>query len=246
MLPPVAAYLMEFQRSPYHRIRLGFGHAYLVRSQRNWILVDAGSARQEKAFIRHLAQQKISAQEIKLIVITHVHFDHVGSLKAIKALCGCPVAVHEKEGQLLSKGIVAIPPGTNLFGKTASCLGKLMKPFFRFSAVEPEVIISEDFSLEPYGIPGSIIPTEGHTEGSLSVLLSSGEAFVGDLAANHLPFELGPILPPFAASVPELLRSWEKLLSFGPTIICPGHGKPFRADLLARRLRQEARAAVKS
>jgi len=200
-------------------------------------MVDAGSPRQQRAFLCHLEKHSVAAHDIGLIVITHAHFDHVGSLKVIKQLCDCPVAIHEKEAPLLRGGTVVFPPGTNLFGKISSYLGrKLMKSFFRFPAVEPDIIISEDFSLEPFGVPGNIISTKGHTQGSLSVLLSTGEAFVGDLAANYLPFGLGPIFPPFAENVSELLTSWQRLLSSGATTVCPGHGKPFKAELLRSRL----------
>ena len=234
---------MQFQNSPFHRIRLGLSNAYLVKAQRSSILIDAGGSNQEKAFTRHLAKYKIAPQKIALIVITHVHFDHVGSLRAIKEQCKCPVAIHEKEGPLLRDGTAVFPPGTNLFGRAASYLGrKLVKSLLKFPPVEPDIILSDDFSLEPFGIQGNIMPTGGHTEGSLSVLLSSGEAFVGDLAANYLPFGLGPILPPFAEDVPQLLRSWQKLLSAGATVICPSHGKPFVAELLRRRLQDEVGA----
>jgi hydroxyacylglutathione hydrolase len=238
---------MKIPTRLFQRIRLGFSNAYLVKGQGTCILIDAGSLNQERDFIRHLEKHSISAHDIALIVITHAHFDHVGSLKAIQQVCQCPVAIHERENRLLRDGIVVFPPGTNLFGKTASYLGKrLMKPLFRFPAAEAHIIVSEDVSLEPFGISGSIIPTEGHTEGSLSVLLSSGEAFVGDLAANYLPFGLGPILPPFAENVPELLGSWDRLLSSGATIICPSHGKPFKAELLRRKLQREGWVTIEA
>jgi glyoxylase-like metal-dependent hydrolase (beta-lactamase superfamily II) len=155
------------------------------------------------------------------------------------------VAIHEREDPLLRDGTMVFPPGTNLFGKTASYLGRtFMRPFFRFLPVEADIMVSEELSLEPFGIPGRIIPTEGHTEGSLSVLLASGEAFVGDLAANFLPFGLGPLCPPFAESLSELFTSWQRLLSSGASLICPSHGKPFSADLLARRLKRERRVGL--
>ena len=180
---------MKTPRTRFHRIRLGFGNGYLIQAQRGCIVIDAGSKNQQQPFIRHLEKNNLSGDEVGLIVITHVHFDHVGSLKAIKELCKCPVAVHERESQLLRGGVVVFPPGTNLYAKAASYIGqKLMRPLFRFPSVEPDIFISEDFSLEPFGIPVDIIPTPGHTGGSLSVLLSSGQAFVGDLAANYLPF----------------------------------------------------------
>jgi glyoxylase-like metal-dependent hydrolase (beta-lactamase superfamily II) len=228
---------MKSSRTRYKKIRLGLGHAYLVAAEKGCILIDAGSVNQQKPLMRHLAKLGISADQIRLIVITHTHFDHVGGLKAIKALCQCPVAVHDKERQLLSEGRMVIPPGTSFFGRAASYVGqRFMRPLTAFPPVEPDIIISEDSSLESFGVPGRIIPTEGHTEGSLSVLMSTGEAFVGDLAANYLPFGLGPILPPFAHNVPELLASWDTLLAAGAKLICPTHGRPFPSAILHRKL----------
>jgi len=231
---------MKSPETRYKKIRLGLGHAYLVAAEKGCILIDAGSANQQQAFVSHLERYRISSEQIGLIVVTHAHFDHVGGLRAIKALCQCPVAIHEKEAQLLREGRMVLPRGTNLLGRAASYVGhKVMRPFLGFPPVEPDITIAEDLSLDSFGIPGKIIPTQGHTEGSLSVILPTGEAFVGDLAANNFPFGLGPIFPPFADNVPELLASWERLLSSGAKAICPTHGKPFPAALLQRKLRDK-------
>jgi glyoxylase-like metal-dependent hydrolase (beta-lactamase superfamily II) len=41
-------------------------------------------------------------------------------------------------------------------------------------------------------VPGKILCTPGHSSGSVSVLLDTGEAFVGDLAMNRFPLRLSP------------------------------------------------------
>jgi len=41
-----------------------------------------------------------------------------------------------------------------------------------------------------------VLPTPGHTAGSLTVINASGQAFVGDLAVNYLPGGRGPFWPP--------------------------------------------------
>ena len=219
-----------------HKIRLGFANAYLIKSGENCILIDAGHRGREKVFAHYLRNRKIEPSQIKLIVITHVHFDHVGSLQEIKGLCKCPVAIHQKEASLLKDGVLRLPPGTNFLGKALTFLGqKLPTDVLAFKPVKPDILCSREVPLDDFGVHGKIIPTPGHTAGSLSVLLATGEAFVGDLAANYLPFGFGPIFPPFAENGDELRSSWKRVLDEGATRIYPAHGSPFGSELLRQR-----------
>ena len=86
---------------------------------------------------------------------------------------------------------------------------------------------NEGLSLIDYGIPGRIIHTPGHTLGSVSVLLDTGDAFVGCMAHNNPPFRLKPGLPIFAENLSMLKKSWRKLLDMGARTIYPGHGNSF-------------------
>ena len=215
-----------------HKIRLGLCNAYLIVAEGGAILVDAGQAGFSSVLLDYLARRNIQPQAIRLIVVTHVHFDHVGNLENLKKICDCPVAVHVAESPLLSMGTVAFPPGTNVFGKVASAIGRRFSPLLKYTPVAPDILISKDLSLNPFGVSGKIMVTPGHTIGSLSVLLPDGTACVGDLAANHYPGRLGPILPPFASDIAALLRSWQHLLDQGAETVCPGHGHPFHAEAL--------------
>lgn len=228
----------------WHKIRLGLCNAYLIEGSRGAVLVDAGPKHCEKFLFRYLARQGMAPTDIKLVVVTHAHFDHVGGLQTITEVCGCPVAIHPVEGDLVRCGRVVFPPGINWFGKTASSLGRAFggRAFggrlFQFPAADPDILVSEEMSLEDFGVSGKIVPTPGHTPGSLSVLLPDGAGFVGDSAANYLPGRLGPILPPFADDVGQLLESWNRILLGGARLICPGHGRPFHAELLRREMKR--------
>lgn len=221
-----------WQAPVFYRLMLGTSNVYLIKGDDGYIMVDAGNSRKAKRFMRFLRTKEILPSDIKLIIITHVHYDHVHSLKAIKEFCKCPVLVHEAESELLRRGKVVVPPGTYLIGKISSRLARALSPLVSLPQVEPDLLISDETSLAEYGVDGKIIPTPGHTDGSLSVFLASGEAFVGDLAINHLPFNFGSIFPPFASDVEKLLSSWQKLLDYGATVIYPGHGKAFAANRL--------------
>ncbi|MBN2466786.1 MAG: MBL fold metallo-hydrolase [Deltaproteobacteria bacterium] len=220
------------------RLRLGTSNAYLIGGKNRRILVDAGNARKEKKFLRIMNQHDAAPSEIGLIIITHVHYDHVGSLKAIRALCHCPVAVHADEKGILDSGSGVLPKGVTKTGKWLIGLGRRLLRFypelFDFAAVDAEIALKEELDLTEFGIPGRIIFTPGHTTGSVSVVLRDGKAFIGDLAINYLPFGGGPIFPPFADNAAELLQSWENLLAQNIISIFPGHGKPFSAKQLRR------------
>jgi glyoxylase-like metal-dependent hydrolase (beta-lactamase superfamily II) len=68
--------------------------------------------------------------------------------------------------------------------------------------------------------------------GSVSVLLETGDAFVGDLAMNALPLRLSPGLPIFAENMQKVKESWKLLLDQGAKIVYPAHGKPFSAEVM--------------
>ena len=93
-----------------------------------------------------------------------------------------------------------------------------------------------DFSLKKYGLQGKIVYTPGHTYGSISVILDSGEAFVGCLAHNRLPFGFRPKLPIYAKDLDLLKESWIKVINKGAATIYPGHGKSFPVDKITKYL----------
>lgn len=223
---------MKTHEPTVHKIRLGICNTYLIRGEEGAVLVDAGQAGWSGSFLRQLKGHALRPTDIQLIVVTHVHFDHVGNLKVFAERCGCPVAIHTAEAPLLADGSVVFPPGTNLFGTVAASLGRGISPLLKYAAVKPDILVSDELSLESFGVPGKILATPGHTQGSVSVLLPDGTACVGDLAANHFPGRVGPIFPPFADNRDTLLGSWRTLLKDGARTICPGHGPPFPASYL--------------
>lgn len=90
----------------------------------------------------------------------------------------------------------------------------------------------DELSLADYGVPGRIIYTPGHSMGSVSVLLETGDAFVGDLAMNEFPLRLSPGLPIFAEDMQKVNESWRQLLDEGVKMVYPAHGKPFPAAIM--------------
>jgi len=112
-------------------------------------------------------------------------------------------------------------------------LFKPMLSLLQYETPQVDVLLGDEgISLAEYGISGKIIHTPGHSPGSVSVLLDTGDAFVGCLAQNGLPFCLRPSLPIYADDVEKVKESWRALIAEGAGTIYPGHGKPFSIDVI--------------
>ena len=212
-----------------HTITLGITNCYLIEARDGYIMVDTGQQRRGKKFLRAIQQLGIQPEDIKLIIVTHAHFDHVGSLAAIQGYCQCPVMMHPQEAKLTEGAIVVIPPGTNTLGRVVSWMGEHSKILWRFAAATVEYPVEHEYDLQSFGVSGKVISTPGHTPGSLSVLLEDGRAIVGDLAMNQFFTQNYPI---FAELPEKVYESWQLLIDNGSKQIYPAHGPAFSVDRL--------------
>ena len=215
------------------RVKVGITNTYVL-SGRGTVLVDPGEPGRSKTLLRKLARALDRRPELDLMVATHGHFDHIGAAGDLREALGARLAMDRDDAQWACDGKVTLPPGVTTWARCLSrFVGPLILPWVRSvsRAIEPDLLIDDSgLSLEGYGVPGSVVHTPGHTPGSVSVLLETGDAFVGDLAMNGPPLCLRPRLGVFAENPEQMRGSWTKLLDLGARTIYPGHGKPFSAD----------------
>jgi hydroxyacylglutathione hydrolase len=217
-------------------LRMGRNNCYLIKED-GIIMVDAGTPKHGKKLLKWLEGLSIAPGDISLLLLTHGHIDHRGSANEFKKLTGCKVAINYREKDWVEKSLKSLPPGVNLWGKVCAAIGNALLPFINFPGTSVDLALGdEDYSLECYGIHGRVIHTPGHTSGSMSVLLDTGEAFVGDLAVNGLPMRIGPGMPEYAENTKAIKESWRLLLSKGAKQIYPAHGRHFSADVLEKLL----------
>jgi hydroxyacylglutathione hydrolase len=209
---------------------LGVTSCYLIIG-REIVMIDAGVPNKLQLFKKVLSEHKIDSDRIKLIVLTHSHFDHSGSASEIRDLTGARIAIHESERDCVEHGKVLIPKGVNMRGKiTKPIVFSIKIPFTKFT---PDILLNNDpYPLSEFGIDGQIIHTPGHTMGSLSVILDSGEAFVGCMAHNGFPFRYKPGLPIYAQDINSIKENWKTLIDRGVTTVYPGHGKAFPIEVM--------------
>jgi len=216
-------------------VNLGVTSCYLILGK-EIVMVDAGMPDKLHRFKKVLSKHRIDPTRIKLIVLTHSHFDHSGSARDIRDLTGAKIAIHESERECVEHNKVLIPKGVNFKGKiTQPLIFSFKIPFPKFT---PDILLNnEPYPLSEYGINGQIIHTPGHTIGSLSVILDSGEAFVGCMAHNGFPFRWKPGLPIYAQDINAIKENWKTLIDKGISFIYPGHGKAFPIEVIKSKLK---------
>ncbi|MHA1552481.1 MAG: MBL fold metallo-hydrolase [Candidatus Heimdallarchaeaceae archaeon] len=223
--------------SAIYPIRLGFMKSFLIKAEIGYVLIDAGYPNKEQKLWDFLKKKKINPEEIKIVIVTHGHFDHFGSLAKIVEKTKAKIIVHENDQEILKTGKSGEIKIHTRWGKILEKLmGKRMRKI-SVTPINPDIVITDNYFLEEHGINGKIIHTPGHTNGSISVVLNSKIAFIGDLT-HGFPLRSKTNFPFIAENLEEVFQSWKKLLDEGVELFYQSHGKEFRKELLLKRLKK--------
>ena len=190
-------------------------HFHLVDYGTGKLLVDAGWPEHLPRFLAQLKQAGIALPEIRYVMMTHHHPDHAGLVQTVKRLSGARLLIHQNQLAFLNQLANYYQGSSN----------------FEPIQVTPQDLVSptrED--LRRIGVRGEIVTTPGHSHDSVSLVLDSGMAFIGDL---HLP----DMVDPSDAKNSQLTRqSWKTLADRNVKMIYPAHGSPFSFQSVVGRM----------
>jgi glyoxylase-like metal-dependent hydrolase (beta-lactamase superfamily II) len=145
--------------------------------------------------------------QIKQIVITHAHIDHVGGAMKLRALTGAPILLNQNDYALLK-----------MLDMQASWIG-MRAP----GNVEVEAGLKQGDTIKAGNLAANVIHTPGHTEGSVclyfpaeKLLIAGDTLFPGGIGRTDLP----------GGSYDKIMRSLhQQVLTLpGETVVIPGHG----------------------
>ena len=200
-----------------NRIKGGTDNCYLVTDGSKAILVDTASK-------QNLDQvtAECDKYEMKLIVLTHVHFDHAENAAELSRRYGIPVAVHRKDEELFESFDKQPLKPSGLVGRVV--LGLSLKVLKNTRVERPEhlIYVRDGDDLGSYGIDAKVIELPGHTLGSIGVDVERKHLIVGDALDNWIRPGIGHLYYDRDA----VRKSAEKIRAMGDRSIYYGHGKP--------------------
>lgn len=202
--------------SEIHRIKCGNGNCYIIENGDCGILVDTGK--------REFADKVIEAckkYNVKLIVLTHAHFDHSENAALISETLGIPIAMSERDLDLISSNNNQELYAETFLGKIV--LSASLKDFSKRKMREfkPDLLLKDGDSLDDYGINAEIIGLPGHTEGSIGIDVDKKHLIVGDALMNMFY----PTVSMLFHDKNTMLESARRIGSLGDRTIYFGHGK---------------------
>src|SRR6266513_2296513 len=217
---------------------------------REWVLIDAGLPGFAGA-IKHAASERFGEESRPAaILMTHGHFDHVGSLKTLADDWDAPIYAHLLEQPYLDGRSAYPPPDPTVGGG----LMALTSPLFPPSPVNVSRrlrLLPDDHSV-PHMNGWRWIQTPGHTPGHVSFWRESdrslivGDAFVTTrqesayAAAFQKPEMHGP--PMYYTSDWDSAReSVRTLAALEPELVVTGHGRAMKGPEMRRALHTLAR-----
>lgn len=224
-------------------------NVYFVGDQSGWVLVDTGMPRFAGS-IRKAAEQCFGAgTKPQAIVLTHGHFDHVGSLESLLKVWDVPVYAHKLELPYLTGLSHYPPPDPTVGGGAMSMMSKMFptKPINLGSRVRPLPLVGELPEM-----PGwEIIHTPGHAPGHVSffrkrdAVLIAGDAFVTTKQESFWSVvtrkkEINGPPAYFTQDWEAAQRSVEHLANLEPSVVATGHGLPMRGEKMRSDLRHLA------
>lgn len=222
--------------------KVSFTNCFLLRCKGGYLMIDTGFPGEYYSFLKKLAKININVFDIKYLLLTHSHNDHSGFAAEIVGNTEAKIIAHKKGVSILENGVMLMNNGKYLNSCTKFITGvhsKLSSRSLNFPSVRftknDYIINGDDFELlKKIGIDGKILYTPGHTDDSISVLLSDDSAIVGDVAMN--PFYLkicsNRYRPMWLQDIEKVYESWEKLIKHGAKTIYPSHGTPFNVEKL--------------
>jgi glyoxylase-like metal-dependent hydrolase (beta-lactamase superfamily II) len=226
-----------------HLIEHGRTNCYVIEADTGVLLVDAAYPRTWRLVERALTSLGGSPSDIRGLVITHGHFDHVGFATRLQREHGVGVWAHPADFPITRHPYRYHPQKPRLlypiaYPRSIPVLSSMVAAgALRVPGVVPDHTLSDGDTLDLPGAP-QVICTPGHTDGECVLWLADrGVLLTGDALVTLDPYTglTGPRIIARAATHDrrQALASLEPLTGLPVDKILPGHGEVWSGEIAA-------------
>ena len=205
---------------------MGSVNSNLVHNERGFYLVDTGGPNATAKLERELELAGCTPGLLKLIVITHGDFDHIGNAARMRARFGAPIAMHKNDAGMAERADMLASRKSG--SKVMAWIVPRLFGFGQDRRFTPDVLLGDGTDLTTYGWEAKVVALPGHSGGSIGVVTAEGDLFCGDLLENTK----NPVMGSIVDDRQEMMASVRRLTGAGIRKIYPGHGSPFGFDRL--------------
>jgi len=204
-----------------YRIRGSFGSNIYLITENGLTLVDSGFPVDLPVIRLGLRSLGAAPRDIDMVVATHYHGDHTGTLAGLKRRHAIRVAMHEEDAPFACGDT---PQETTEVAFHKLLFYTALWPLFRYRYFRPDWLLEDGDVIDLLG-GLKVLHAPGHSRGSICLFGEKrGILFSGDLVRNERGTMEGPP-PHFTPDEPAACRSLEQVSGLDFEILLPGHGE---------------------
>jgi glyoxylase-like metal-dependent hydrolase (beta-lactamase superfamily II) len=202
---------------------IGSANVFCVGSPKEYILIDSGIFMKTKYLIEALSRSHYKLENLKLIILTHCHCDHIGGVKELLANSDAKVAAHKKDIPYILQESIIDGPYKEMMVEEQRAMKQL-------NCVVPriDIALGNDDNIELF----EIINVPGHTPGSIALYQKEKRwMFFGDVIRENKKDGLNIGKPEeFNLNTEQVKKDAQKLLSYDINYGLLSHGRAYMGE----------------
>jgi len=170
------------------------------------LIVDCGTGKFFTELKDEIIAEGFDPSKIKMIVLTHYHYDHSGGAKKFRDWLNAKIYIHSADAGYIEHGETL----ANIFGEAEK-------------STTADVLLEDKDEIKTKNFIFQVIHTPGHTQGSIclyekrkKILISGDTLFADGFGRTDLP----------GGNSEEMKKSLRKLIKLDINYLLPGHGNP--------------------
>lgn len=206
--------------------RFYYFNLYVIKGVDGDILIDTGFIGMKKSLKKWLDKFNI-----KLVILTHAHVDHIWNVSYIKNLYNCEVAIGKLDIDNIDNTKIITYPSKKLYNQWTKLMKWGMQKFIP-KKFHVDIELENNQIIKKYGIKLKIINLSGHTNGSIGIIYKN-YLFAGDALVNRKKYAE---IAYQNQNNTKALKSYRKIIQLKPKMIFLGHDKEITLNKLNKNL----------